>query len=217
MWPHTEAPGGTDALLKAFVSHEQRRHAMKRSLSMHKMLSFLVAGSMAFLVLAVCSDPAMAQEGGIPEAIRTQKVAPQAVATNTCNTPRLSFASSDNIFASTTSTTFVDVPDMVVRFTIPGNTATCIVVPYTATVWTGKDELIYIRAQLDGAVTGFPAEVQFEGDSDEDGDGKWARAHAFSFVFPKVTPGAHTLRIQWRSFFGGTVSTHWRTVVVHHR
>ena len=190
---------------------------MKRSISMLRVFGFLVAGTMAFLVLAVFSDPAMAQEGGIPEAIETEEIAPQAVARSTCSTPRLSFASSDILSASTTSTTFVDVPDMVVSFTIPGTTSTCIVVPYTSNVWTGRDELIYIRAQLDGAVNGFPAEVQLEGDSDEDGDGRWARAHAFSFVFPNVTPGAHTLRIQWRSFFGGTVLTHWRTVVVHHR
>jgi hypothetical protein len=202
---------------------------MKRSRSMLREFSLLMVGSLAFLGLTVLSSPAVAQEGGIPESIQTEaeaqaEVAPQAVVRRTCSTPRLSYASSDTTGVSTTSTTYVNVPDMSVSFTISGTASTCIVVSYTAEVYTGSDpnslignEVMFVRARLDGAVVGFPAEAQFEGDSDEDGDGAWARAHAFNFVFPNVAPGAHTLRIQWRSIFGGTVVTHRRTAVVYHK
>jgi hypothetical protein len=176
--------------------------------------SLLIVGCMVFPGLTVLSSPAMAQEGGKLESIQTD-VEQEAVVRTTCSTVRLSFASSNNTSQTTTSTTFVNVPDMSVSFTIPGTTSTCITVHYTAVVWTGTgDRLINVRARLDGAVNGFPAEVQFAG---FDGDNTLAQAHTFNFVFPNVAPGAHTLRIQWRSPLGGTVYTHERTAIVYHK
>lgn len=158
--------------------------------------------------------PASAFADGLP----SQDVGLEAALTTggTCAANRLSYAQSDDIGQTTTSTSFVNVPGMSRTVTIPGTTKTCVEVQYTATVFSPGDELIYVRATRDG-VACLPGEAQFEGDSDEDGDGSWARAHAFNFICTGVTPGAHTFRIQWRSFFGGTVSTHWRTMVVHHR
>ena len=165
------------------------------------------------------SGVAFSNDGGLPleyQANRTASVSPLAATTGSCSAPRIVYATSD-ISTSTTSTAFVNVPNMAVNFTIPGTTRTCLKVAYSATVWTGIDQLIYVRAVLDGGIVAEPSNVQFEGDSDEEGDGKWARAHAFNFFFKNVTPGAHTVSIQWRSFFGGTVVTHWRSMAVHTR
>jgi hypothetical protein len=156
-------------------------------------------------------------QGGLPEqAERALEITPQAaVVTSACPAGRMTIASSNDINVTTTSPNFVDVPGMVATVNIPVTTS-CVDVQYTATVFTTGNELIYVQATIDD-VPCFPPDVQFEGDSDEDGDGQWARAHAFDFVCQNVTRGAHTFKIQWRSFFGGLVFTHWRTMKVIHR
>jgi len=156
-------------------------------------------------------------QGGLPEqAEQALEITPEAVVTGQCPANRMTIASSNDIGVTTTSTNFVDVPNMEAFVTIPGTTNVCVDVQYTATVWTDGNELIFVQATIDD-VPCFPPDTQFEGDSDEDGDGRWARAHAFDFICQNVRPGAHTFKIQWRSFLGGTVFTHWRTMKVTHR
>lgn len=153
-------------------------------------------------------------DDGLPS--QDRDLAAVLTTSGTCPATKLSYAQSDDINQATTSTSFVDVPGMVRTVTIPGSTRTCVEVQYTATVFSPEDELIYVQATRDGFPC-LPPNAQFEGDSDEDADGAWARAHAFNFICTGVTPGAHVFKIQWRSFFGGTVFTHWRSMVVHHK
>jgi hypothetical protein len=187
-------------------------NTLNEETKMKKFYTFLVA--LAFG--AMTSTSAFSDEGGLPVGEPNFTLAPAGVTTEVCPVKKISVASSNNIGVSTTSTTFVDVPDMSVSVNIPGKETVCVEVQYTANVFTGADELIYVQATSDG-VACFPPDVQFEGDSDEDGDGEWARAHAFNFICTGVKPGLHTFTIQWRSFFGGTVFTHWRTMAVKHK
>jgi hypothetical protein len=168
----------------------------------------------ALACAAMTPGSAFPDSGGLPHG--AQEITPRAVVKRACPVSRMTIASSNDINVTTTSTSFVDVPGMAVSVNIPGTTNVCVDVQYTATVWTDSNELIFVQATIDG-VPCFPPDVQFEGDSDEDGDGMWARAHAFDFICQNVRPGVHTFKIQWRSFSGGPVFTHWRTMKVKHK
>ena len=134
---------------------------------------------------------------------------------------QVSFATGETLNLSTTSTSFVDIPDMTVAFTMGGSVNHCVKVGFSAMTFAADtpsaNQLVMVRALLDGATVGSPSEVQFSGDDDEDADGSWARSHAFNFAFKGVTPGVHTITIQFRSFFGGSVFVHRRSMFVHHR
>ena len=141
---------------------------------------------------------------------------PATVVSGSCPTPGTHFVAADNTGVSTTSTTMVDVPDMSVSFTATGTRAWCAVATFSAFAFASGDALLYVQAVLDGAVIGAPGEQQFDGDSDEDADSKWAAAHAYTFVFPSVSVGAHTIKIQFRSYDGKTVYLHRRSLTVFH-
>jgi hypothetical protein len=151
-----------------------------------------------------------------PDASGT-RATPATVVTGQCAVGKTSFVSSDIEGYGLTSTTYVDVPDMAVTFSVPGTTRSCATAEFSAYTSTAADQLMMIRAVMDGVTVGAPFEVLFDGDSDEDGDGRWARAHAFTFLFPSVQPGKHTIKIQWRSFSGGTVVMSRRTLIVDHK
>jgi len=168
----------------------------------------LVAG---FLWLGTI--PAWAQSGVPPG----QAGAAGPAVTGTCKATKISFATGETTGLSTTSTAYVAMPDMSVTFKIGGTATVCVKVEFSAFVFAALDRLIFVRALMDGATVGSPSEVQFSGDDDEEGDGKWARSHAFNFAFPTVAPGTHTIIIQWKSFDGGTVFVHKRSMFVHHK
>jgi hypothetical protein len=137
--------------------------------------------------------------------------------TGQCKVSKVSYATGEDTGNSTTSTSYVDVPGMSSTFTEGGTVTRCVTVEYTAFVFAAEgDNLMFVRALLDGVTVASPSETQFDGDSDEDGDFQWARSHAFNFVFPSVAPGSHTIKIQWRSLDGGTIFTHRRTLLVGH-
>jgi hypothetical protein len=170
----------------------------------------------ALLLGTAVSGSARSQHirGGLAASAGTNK--PATVTTGSCPTPGTHFVAADNTGVSTTSTTYVDVPDMSVSFTTTGTRAWCAVATFSAWSFASGDALLYVQAVMDGTVIGAPGEQQFDGDSDEDADGKWAASHAFTFVFPSVSVGAHTIKIQYRSYDGKTVFLHRRSLTVFH-
>jgi hypothetical protein len=113
----------------------------------------------------------------------------------------------------TTSTTFVNIPGARVPFTVSTRGgAKCVSVLFTsmAFVSTGSSDLLAVRALLDGAVAGNPSETQFEAESPSG----YAVSHAMNFTFSAVAPGTHTIRMQFRSFSGGSVFIHRGTTIV---
>ena len=141
---------------------------------------------------------------------------PGTVITGGCPLPGSHFVAADNTGLSTTSTTYVDVPDMSVTFTAGGTRSFCATATFSAWTFATGGALMYVQALMDGTVVAAPGEQQFSGDDDENANGEWARSHAFTFVFPSVAPGAHTIKIQYRSFDGKTVFVHRRSLVVFH-
>jgi len=136
---------------------------------------------------------------------------PGTVVTGSCPTPGTHFVAADDTGNSTISTTYVDVPNMTVTFTAGGTRSFCATATFSAFTFAPGDALLAVQALMDGTVVGAPGEQQFSGD-----DGVWAVSHAFTFVFPSVAPGAHTIKIQYRSFDGKTVFMHRRSLVVFH-
>jgi hypothetical protein len=113
----------------------------------------------------------------------------------------------------TTSTTFVNIPGATVPFTVSTRGgAKCVSVLFTsmAFVPTGSSGLLMVRALLDGAVVGNPSETQFEAASPSG----LAVSHALNFTFSAVAPGAHRIRMQFRSFSGEAVFIHRGTTIV---
>jgi hypothetical protein len=144
---------------------------------------------------------------------------PATLFTGSCKkAATIDFAAADDTGYSTTSTSFVDVPGMSVTFNLGGVATSCVKVEYSATVFaaTAGTARMFVQAVRDG-VPCVPADVPFAGDDDTDGDGRWPNARAFNFVCTGVTPGIHTIKIQWRSQDGGSISTDKRSMFVHHK
>jgi hypothetical protein len=145
--------------------------------------------------------------------------APQAVVSGNCaNVSIVNYKSDDSINHSTTSTSFVDVPNSTVFFNQGGTGNSCVIVTFTAETFAPASRLLQVRARLDNSVTASPGVVQLSGDDDENGNGDWSRSHAFTFVFPSVASGSHNVRMQFRSvYFFERVYIHKHTVVVQHQ
>jgi hypothetical protein len=130
--------------------------------------------------------------------------------TDTCNGQRFSVRTLVRN-TSTTSQTFININGAAVPFTIPGTTATCVVVAFSAEVFGSLDYPMAVRAVLDGSVVAEPGEVPFFAKS----GGQDSRS--FHFAFARVPPGPHVLRMQLRSPSGGTIAINKHTTVIHHR
>ena len=90
---------------------------------------------------------------------------------------------------STNSTSFVNVIGSGVSFVQGGTSAGCVIVSFSAQAFT-PSSIILIQALLDGVVS-------------DDGQVNLAfasgnfTAYAYNFLFPAVSPGSHTLRMQY--------------------
>ncbi|MGQ0484159.1 MAG: hypothetical protein ACT4SY_02225 [Hyphomicrobiales bacterium] len=174
--------------------------------------------ALSALLLSAAAGIAFAENNGrAPDG--PQAPTPQAVVSGACtDLTKANFISDDSINKSTSSNNFVNVPNAGVSFNQGGTGNGCVIVTFTAEAFARVSRLLQIRARLENGAIAAPGVVQLSGDDDEDRDGDWARAHAFTFIFPSVAPGAHTVRMQFRSvFFFEPVTIHKHTVVVQHR
>ena len=188
---------------------------MRRSQFLTVMGVLLVPG-----MLVLLAPRAWAEFSGVPAQAQSEE-APAPALTGTCIVKKVSFATSETLGLSTTSTSFVNIPGMSVSFLMGGVNPSCVKVQFSAFTFAATEpvanQLLMVRALLDGATVGSPSEVQFSGDDDEDADSNWARSHAINFAFKNVTPGVHTITIQFRSFSGGSVFVHRPSMFVNHR
>jgi hypothetical protein len=134
-----------------------------------------------------------------------------AEAEGSCTVSRATFRS-DPGFSSTSSATFINIPDTDVPITVGGADPTCVIVVFSAQTQTSETENMAIRARIAGIGIAEPDEINL-------GPGTGAvEARAAQFVFESVPPGNYTVRMQYRSSVGATTVTIGKpTVVVHHR
>lgn len=141
----------------------------------------------------------------------------RAIASGSCDgLTATKFKSDTDVDDSTSSGEFVTVHGTSIAFN--QSLTGCVIVTFSSESYAEFNRLLYVRARLDGATTAAPGAVQFSGDDDEDRDGRWARSQSFTFVFPSVAAGNHTVTMQFRSLtFGSWVHLGKHTTVVQHR
>lgn len=173
----------------------------------------------ALFALVGLAVPAAAESGGEPvdpsaESTEPELSSPQAG--GRCQVKNAVFKTASER-VDRTSTTFEVMPGMEAKIKIRGNGRNCLLVRISAEAGAPGDHSLLVRAVLDDTVVALPGDVRFTRDSDEDNDGSWARAHSFEFVFPKVSPGKHRVKILWSSSTGDSVSVFDRTLSVLHK
>jgi hypothetical protein len=98
---------------------------------------------------------------------------------------------------STTSKTFVDMPGSTV--TVDPNAFSCLVVDLSSQMRAVAPNAARVRVILDGSKVSFPASADFY-TSKQSYD-----ARSAMFVFPNVTAGLHTIKVQFLSADGSDV------------
>ena len=127
---------------------------------------------------------------------------PAAAASRTisCSPTQLRIVTSTIIpFSSTTSTTFIDIPEATLQFVQGGTAPSCVIVRFSGESSSNENALT-VRPMLDVNTKALPTEVAFGGLDCSPG-GCTTRAQAFEFVFPRVAPGTHLLRMQYSAAF----------------
>ena len=152
----------------------------------------LLTGLFALLAFVMITDIALASQG-------------------VCTTTKTRYAAA-NAGGTTHSTTPVNFLENVVGFTQGGASAGCVIVRFSAMAEGDNGYTVAVRAIMDGATTGLPAEVLFS-----DGGDLVSQARSFDFIFPNVSPGTHSIRIQFRSPTGIDVSIGQHNIVVQYR
>jgi hypothetical protein len=129
-----------------------------------------------------------------------------------CVVNRATFRAETTGGGSTSSTTFVNIPETALDVTVGGANPTCVIVVFTAQTQTTANENMLVRARIPGIGNGVPAEFSM-------GPGTGTtEARPAQFVFDNVPPGDYSVRMQFRTVSPGTTVTLTRpTVVVHHR
>jgi hypothetical protein len=177
---------------------------------MSKKRKWLFALVMASVLVVAGGSTLYAAGGGSDNGVRTTGIASsQGVAVRCAGKQTKQAYANHADFNGTTSTTFVNIPGARVPFTVSTTGgAKCVSVLFTSMAFVPPGSSV--RALLDGAVAGNPSETQFEGESLNGS----AVSHAMNFTFSAVAPGAHTIRMQFRSFGGGSVFIHRGTTIV---
>lgn len=177
-----------------------------------------IALAFAGMAAVATTSAVYALGGGEPDGTGVPAGSPSSTAVgkastnvSNCKVGKADILSSEGT-QSTTSASYVSVAGMSKSVKMSKGCMIVVVSDYPFAGVAGS--LLDIRVLVDGA-TGSPPEVQFSGDDDENADGKWARSHSAQFVF-SLPKGPHTVDLQWKSFFGDTVSLHAPVMVVYH-
>jgi hypothetical protein len=142
-------------------------------------------------------------------ALLTPVVAPAAPTTVSCSPTKVKIVASSLQNISKTVGDYSNIPEAAVAFTQAGPAASCVIVRFSTEAEVPGANNVAIRAFLDNASSAVPALIYYSGDN-----GGTRSAHSYEFVFPSVTPGAHTVRMQFSSTGGTIVTLHRHTTVV---
>jgi hypothetical protein len=120
--------------------------------------------------------------------------------------------------ACTSSTQFIDLPEMLVSFKAGGKASQPVIVLFQGE-WQSDDELIAeIRLTIDGVIQPGPGNVRV--DHLPGGERPRVETHGFNFLSDRLAPGLHVARIQWRADGGGlfrAFCVNNRSLIVMHK
>lgn len=106
---------------------------------------------------------------------------------------------------STTSTGWVDMPNMSGDIHVPATGVMAI--NFSAAVWAGTGKRVFVRALVDGQPTS-PGDIVIV-------TGPWTGTYAFAFVKKNVTAGKHTVKIQWHTDASSTAAVGDRSLAAY--
>jgi hypothetical protein len=161
--------------------------------------------AMLTITTAVYGASRLFVKAGAVQKVGAQKAVPGA--THACSVKKANEADGSTTGVSTTSTTYVDVQDMSVTFSV--KTDGCAVVDFASWAFASGSALMFVHAVANN-VECAPGEYQYAAN-----DASFAFAHAANFECPTHV-GSNTVKIQFRSFDGSTVFMHRRAMFVWH-
>src|SRR4051794_2471887 len=148
----------------------------------------------------------------ILSALSLHAAAIAAPLTGGCTPTKVDYSASSLPDSTTTSSGFVNVPETVVSFTQGGASASCVIVRFTTTTYSQfAIDGLAIRARLDNTTVGLPGDLAVRSESD-----MFGYPRTLEFLFPNVSPGAHTIRMQFSNSKGNTSHIAERVTIVHH-
>jgi hypothetical protein len=172
---------------------------------------FSAAAILTLALAAQASYAPAAQRAGAGGQAPEAKVSARQFLEKCGNTPIAEFVV-DSLSQSTNSTGFVDVARSFRSFSVGGTKPSCVIVRFSAQAFAnGLGEAMIVQALLDGKVS-IEGPILFVADSDF-----FAGAHAYTFLFPSVSPGQHSVRMEYRSLNSGTVAINDYNLEIRHR
>jgi hypothetical protein len=107
-----------------------------------------------------------------------------------CSPTRVKYMASEALRFRTTSQSFVNLPQARVAFRQGGKNPSCVLVRFSAAPDANRN--MAFLALLDGSETALPSQGQISGGYD-----KGPNVRRFTFIFPSVAPGPHTVQMQY--------------------
>ncbi|HVZ54435.1 MAG TPA: hypothetical protein VG986_20890 [Pseudolabrys sp.] len=135
-----------------------------------------------------------------------------AVTSGQCNPTAIRYVN-EYSGRATSATTFVNIPGTTFKFTQGGTSPSCVIVEFSATAITSANAQMTVRPLLDSAASALPASVPFIVDKAN------YEVRTASFIFPNVSPGSHTITMQFETSVvggGSAVEVYSTNVIVHH-
>lgn len=169
-----------------------------------------IAGRAAALVIAAIASTAVAAPADRADKVGRPTPPPVVEESGACSPGTTSYKTSRGPI-STSSQSFRSVDDTFLRFRQGGSQNSCVLVYFTAEA-SAPGDVMEIRAVLDATsvpVVASPADVYFARDTE-------LEARGFNFVFPRVSPGLHNVRIQIRSLGGSPVTLYYRSLIIEY-
>jgi hypothetical protein len=176
-----------------------------------------LSAGLSLVCLLALGGSALAIENNGQASAAEDRDSSRAISSGNCDgLTATKFKADTDVNDTTASGSFVTIHGTSIAFN--QSAAGCVIVTFSSESYVEFDRLMFVRARLDGAKTAAPGAVQFSGDDDEDEDGRWARSRSYTFIFPSVATGNHTVTMEFRSrTFGRAVHLGKHTTVVQHR
>jgi hypothetical protein len=164
--------------------------------------------SSLFAAAAILCAAALPATAEVVQHARAQPL-PPSVSSGSCVLTGMNYSVSTDL-QKTGSRQFRDVTGTSIAFT--QSSAGCVEVDFSSEAAATPNELLVTEAVLDGTTVCLPADNIFASDSPSND----LAVHAMNYICPTVTAGAHTVKIQFRSRFGGQVALDYRTTIVRY-
>jgi hypothetical protein len=138
--------------------------------------------------------------------------AAQTSVTGSCVTNGAVYRAASNTELVGDTPGFIDMPGVTVNFVQGGSSAGCVIVMFSAESFAPEGFGMTIRPLLDDAGRSVPLDMQFAAN-----DPDLYTARTAIFIFRRVEPGPHTIRMQFRAHSTERTEIGSYSLVVQHR